>query len=232
VNGAAASLPASAPGERAAPVGGYKKGEETRQRILNVALKAFGTQGFKNVTTRQVARDAGVSLPALGYYFGGKEGLYLACAVEIVGRYEGRMLATMTDFQDALATEMAPAEARSRLKAFVGALAALAAGGGETEIAYAFVMREMDERGPAFDVLYERIWAPGVKLAADLIARVMREPETSPSAHIHALLILASLTAFGAARPISQKYLAWPEVSRERLHLVRRVIDQQIDRMG
>src|SRR3546814_5183520 len=63
-----------------APEGGYAKGEQTRARLLAAALDCFGPDGFEKVTTRQIATRAGVNLPALTYYFGSKEGLYLACA--------------------------------------------------------------------------------------------------------------------------------------------------------
>src|ERR1700679_1946496 len=76
-----------APKTRAVSTGGYRKGEETRQRILDVALKAFGEDFFLAVTTRQISKAAGVSLPTLQYYFGSKEGLYRACAEAIVERY-------------------------------------------------------------------------------------------------------------------------------------------------
>jgi AcrR family transcriptional regulator len=65
---------------RAAANGGYQKGEETRQRVLDAALKAFGEASFLAVTTRQIAEASDVSLPTLQYYFGSKEGLYRACA--------------------------------------------------------------------------------------------------------------------------------------------------------
>ena len=72
---------------RAVANAGYRKGEETRQRILDAALKAFGEASFIAVTTRRIAQAAGVSLPTLQYYFGDKEGLYRACAEAIVERY-------------------------------------------------------------------------------------------------------------------------------------------------
>ena len=72
---------------RAVASAGYRKGEETRQRILDAALNAFGEASFKAVTTRRIAQAAGVSLPTLQYYFGDKEGLYRACAETIVERY-------------------------------------------------------------------------------------------------------------------------------------------------
>jgi AcrR family transcriptional regulator len=53
----------------------YRKGEETRHRILDAALEAFSEASFKAVTTRRISAAAGVSLPTLQYYFGDKEGL-------------------------------------------------------------------------------------------------------------------------------------------------------------
>src|SRR3546814_17626771 len=70
-----------------APEGGYAKGEQTRARLLAAALDCFGPDGFEKVTTRQIATRAGVNLTALTYYFGSKEGLYLACAQYIAGQY-------------------------------------------------------------------------------------------------------------------------------------------------
>lgn len=71
------ATPAADP-PQAAAAGGYRKGAETRLRILTAALQAFGSAGAAGATTRKIAHEAGVSLPALKYYFGGKEGLYLA----------------------------------------------------------------------------------------------------------------------------------------------------------
>src|SRR5580658_10488354 len=55
---------------RTAANGGYQKGEETKERILNAALEEFGDASFLAVTTRRIAEAADVSLPTLQYYFG------------------------------------------------------------------------------------------------------------------------------------------------------------------
>ena len=57
----------------------YARGEETRARILDVAIRLFGAIGFDGVTTRMIATEAGVPAPSLRYYFENKEGLYSAC---------------------------------------------------------------------------------------------------------------------------------------------------------
>ncbi len=60
--------------------GGYARGDETRQRIIDSAIVLFGELGFEGASTRAIARHAGVNTPALQYYFENKEGLYVTCA--------------------------------------------------------------------------------------------------------------------------------------------------------
>lgn len=222
--------PAAQPDEPAA--GGYRKGDETRRRILEAALAAFGTHGFKGATTRQIADAADVNLPALKYYFGGKEGLYLACADEIVGRYRERMLGPISAVQDALPPGADPEQARAALKLVVGALAELLVGTREAEIWSTFVLREMTEQGPAFSVLYDQVWGPGVNLIAHLISRTMGETAPSEASRVEALLLLSSISTFGIVRPVALRYLDWPDAAGERFESVRRIIDAQIDRLG
>lgn len=62
---------------------GYARGNETEARILNVAIKLFGTRGFDSVSTREIADAASVPPASLRYYFKSKQGLYVACLVHI-----------------------------------------------------------------------------------------------------------------------------------------------------
>lgn len=57
------------------------KGAATRQRILDCAIVRFADYGFRQTSVAQVARDAGVTPPAVHAYFGDKEALFNA-AVE------------------------------------------------------------------------------------------------------------------------------------------------------
>lgn len=210
----------------------YRKGDEARQRILDVALKAFGSDGFQGATTRRIAQEAGVNLPALKYYFGGKEGLYLACALEIVGGYRERMLQPIGGAQHALAANATPAQAKAALRTIVGMLAELLVGTRESQVWTAFVQREMADQGPAFTVLYENVWAPGVELVARLIARARGEAGIDEDARIEALLLISSLSAFSIARPVALKYLDWPDAAGERFDRVRAIVEARIDGLG
>ena len=52
-----------------------KGGSDKRERILQAAHSHFATFGFRDVSLRAVARDAGVDHALVNYYFGDKEGL-------------------------------------------------------------------------------------------------------------------------------------------------------------
>jgi TetR/AcrR family transcriptional regulator, regulator of cefoperazone and chloramphenicol sensitivity len=217
---------------RAVANGGYRKGEETRQRILDAALEAFGEASFKTVTTRQISAAAGVSLPTLQYYFGDKEGLYRACAKAIVERYRRHTTAAAAQAAQALNEDDTVETARAQLKALIAALAGFLVGSKEAERWAQFVARELRDPGPAFEILYDNLWRPGVELTARLIARLRRSPPSDPAARIQALLLISSLLAFQSGRSISLRTMRWSTIGRQELAMVLSSLNAQIDAIG
>jgi len=55
-----------------------RKADETRSRILEVALELFRQRGFEETTMRDIASACGIALGATYYYFGSKEAIVLA----------------------------------------------------------------------------------------------------------------------------------------------------------
>jgi AcrR family transcriptional regulator len=51
-------------------------GQETRERILEVALPLFAESGYAGTSVRTIASAAGVNVATLAYHFSDKEGLY------------------------------------------------------------------------------------------------------------------------------------------------------------
>jgi AcrR family transcriptional regulator len=54
------------------------KAEETRNRILDAALRLFRERGFEQTTMREIASEAGVATGAAYYYYRSKEELVMA----------------------------------------------------------------------------------------------------------------------------------------------------------
>jgi AcrR family transcriptional regulator len=211
---------------------GSPKGEETRRRILDVALREFGALGFEATPTRWIAEQASVNLPALRYYFGGKEGLYLACAREIVGEYQATMQTLQSELRLALDDGMTRESARASLKAILRALVDVQIGARRSNVWLTFVQREISEQGPAFRLLFESLWVPGIDLVADLISRIQGERTRTEAARLRALLLVSSLAAFGVARPIALGYLDWPALDSAALERIKHAFDEQIDRIA
>ena len=49
---------------------------ETRLKLIDAAEALFSESGFDGVSIREIAEAAGVNIALIGYYFGGKEGLF------------------------------------------------------------------------------------------------------------------------------------------------------------
>jgi AcrR family transcriptional regulator len=54
------------------------KGERTRARLLEVAVRRFAVDGFRRTSVSAVAEESGVTAAAVYAYFPGKEGLFEA----------------------------------------------------------------------------------------------------------------------------------------------------------
>lgn len=206
-------------------VDGYRKGEETRARILDAALTAFGNSGFSSVTTRQIAKQAGVNLPALTYYFGNKRGLYLACAHEIVARYRAGIGTVAEVSYAALHEPLIPDDARILLKRLFAALARFLLSTPGTRNPALFVQREIASLGPAFEILYAELWRPGIELVTNLIIQMTNGRLSEIEAQVRAVLMISSLTGFLSGLPV----IARTAGEADHLALVIAAIEEQIE---
>jgi AcrR family transcriptional regulator len=88
----------------------YSCGEETRSRLIDVAIRLFGERGYEGASTRDIARQAGVNTPAVQYYFDNKEGLYRACTEHLVATADAYFSPTLDEAETILQNEQASRE--------------------------------------------------------------------------------------------------------------------------
>jgi AcrR family transcriptional regulator len=62
-------------------VGRWRTGQQSRQRIIDVARERFMRDGYDRATVRAIAAAAGVDVAMVYYFFGSKEGLFSASAL-------------------------------------------------------------------------------------------------------------------------------------------------------
>jgi AcrR family transcriptional regulator len=68
---------------------------ETKQKILDVAERLFGEQGYDAVSLRHIIAEAGVNLAAVHYHFGSKDDLLLEVVMRKVQPVNERRLALL-----------------------------------------------------------------------------------------------------------------------------------------
>ncbi len=211
------------------PKGGYPRGDETRAKIVAAALEVFGEHGFGGASTRMLADAAGVSLPALQYYFDGKEGVYLACAEEIAATLEGRLGPAASHIAQTLAREE-PSRARlfELLHGLFDNFADLVIPGHELEKWVLFIIREQAQPTKAFDVIFNRVMRRLGEAGAAVVGRLLELPANDPKVLVRTLALIGQVLFFRTAREASLRMLAWPDFADDRLPLVKDALRTQI----
>ena len=85
--------------------------EQSREAILDAAVREFAREGVAGARTEAIAQSAGVNKALLYYYFKDKEAIYQAVLDQVFG-------GVRVAIQNALAQPLPP---RERLKAYIGA---------------------------------------------------------------------------------------------------------------
>lgn len=74
-----------------------QKDENTKEKILKIAMKLFARKGFDGVSVREICKQANVNLCLVSYYFGGKQELYNAIIDDLIEK-QTQYAKTFIDF--------------------------------------------------------------------------------------------------------------------------------------
>ncbi len=79
--------------------------QKVRQKLHAEAARVFARKGYATASVREIVEGAGVTKPALYYYFGSKEGVYRAILEEGIRDFEDRM-ATVEELKGSAALRL------------------------------------------------------------------------------------------------------------------------------
>ena len=88
------------------------KENNSKEKILNSAIKLFATNGFDGTSIRDICKDAGVNVCMISYYFGGKKELYQGIIDDLIEK-QTAFAKTFLDLDKA--PEEYPLEERKKL---------------------------------------------------------------------------------------------------------------------
>jgi AcrR family transcriptional regulator len=213
---------------RRSTAGGYARGDETRQRIIDAAILLFGEHGYKGASTRDIATAAGVNAPALQYYFENKEGLYKACAEYITDDLQARFAPPMRQAKLALKSH---ADADTLIEAYLGIQSmTLDSVLIPTHLSKGqLVGRELAGEAPNVTsvMLQQKMKKPVNKLLLELLARIMGTKPNEAITRIRLLTLKGLVLGFYYPPGACLDLLGWKEIDAARSRLIKEDVRQQ-----
>lgn len=204
------------------------RGEDTRRRILETALDLFGAQGYEGTSTRQIAEGAAVTLPAIQYYFGSKEGLYRAVIEDIMADTEAHMAPIVPRVRAALDNPQAmPEELSALLCEMLETFVTLVTSGAQVESRRLIFARSEIEETPGLDMLHENGMRQIFNPCLGLLSRLHGKPETNQEMTCRTLALIGQVVIFcnNNKRPI----LAGAGLDPESVRLMKLVVREHTE---
>lgn len=195
-------------GERAGPA---ESGvEATRLALIGAGLSLFGSKGFAASSTREIARAADANIASIGYHFGGKEGLRLACA-QHVASHIWRIAAAAAALAKFPENEslLAPAEARAAVLTFAGAMVRGILGDERTLPMIDFVIREIASPSPTLDTVYASVIEPMHRRVCRLWGQAIGRDGESEAVRLAVFAAIGQIMYFRIAREVILRRMDW-----------------------
>ena len=210
-----AAMPAAGP----ASVG---EAGDARARLVAAGIEAFGTTGYDAASIRAIAKAANVNIAGVSYHFGGKDGLYRACAEFIATTVHTRLTARIADIGplDRLTPEAAAAGALVMVRGFVQTLL----GEPRMDRVARFIIREQMDPTPVFAILYEGIMRPLHERFCALWAIATGADADAEETLAKAFAIVGQIIVFRVGRATVLSRFGWSDLGPDEARLIEETV--------
>ncbi|MBP6121011.1 MULTISPECIES: transcriptional regulator CecR [Providencia] len=202
------------------------RGENAKLQLLYAAADVYGEQGLDGATTRQIAQASGQNIAAISYYFGSKDGLYLAVAQLIADNIKENfqdVFSMIDDFLDHSITAETPGVALALLQ--------------KTVISYNYfqlekknlsfsriLAREQLNPTEAYTIIHEQALGPIHSRLNRLIATYIGADPNNLTTLIHTHAILGETLSFRIARETLLRQTGWKHINENEFKIINQVL--------
>jgi AcrR family transcriptional regulator len=170
------------------------KHDDTRRRLLEAAGEVFADKGYRAATIREICRRAKANVAAVNYYFGDKQGLYVAVVGYAHGKEDGIPLPE-------LPRETPPEE---KLRGFIEQVLSTHFEEKGPPWRARLMIREMAEPTEACAALVDAFVRPRAELLHEILGELL-PPETSEAdRHLIAFSIVGQCLFHRARNPVAE----------------------------
>jgi len=182
---------------------------ETRARLLEAAAHQFARRGHQATSLRDVARDAGVSVATISYYFGNKDALWNACLDAALSEVT-RELAPLAALFRAFTAQVRAAQAAVEVQAddvepLIERMVRDGLRFGRTQTpALRLVMRTLLDTGELDPAWRDHGFVPLLEAAAEALAPVVGTPAGEVRLNVQAIIALGMRYSLSTPRELAR----------------------------
>jgi AcrR family transcriptional regulator len=183
--------------------------ETTDERLLRIARRLFAERGFHGVTVRDISREAGANLAAVGYHFGDKLQLYRAVVLQELERMRA---GNQVEEPAGLSTEQ-------RIRHYVHAsLPRMVQPEAHAEWLQRLLRHEMAQPTPIANEIAEQTYRPRVRYLAQLVAELLDCAADDMRVQHSVFSIQAQCMFYVRDSFRSSVFADWPPQTSEQIH--------------
>ncbi len=196
-------------------------GEARRARLLDAAGKLFADRGYASVSTRALAKAGEANLSAIGYHFGGKEGLYREVLRQLVADTEPIIVPAITNLNAGVAAADGDRAKLARIMAgFLRGLLMSILSNERMRWQMQLMLREFYSPSKLFPMLLGERIHPLHNAVARLVGAASGQPAEAPETRLLTAALIGQCMAIGAARRVVCARLGWDEYTPERVEFI------------
>lgn len=206
------------------------RGELAKRQLLEAACEIFGKNGPDSATTRQIAQAAKQNIAAIAYYFGSKEGLYLAVAQYIADLIRLDFEPTVAQLDDFLEkpnpTEHLPLLQKLIIDSFLQ-YARLVLDKSNVHISR-IMAREQLVPTEAYSLIHQQALSPLLTRVNRLLALYIGLDPTLPKTMLHTHAILEEVLSFRLVRETILRQTGWDRIGKQEYEIISNTLKVHI----
>ncbi|MGK5613556.1 transcriptional regulator CecR [Proteus mirabilis] len=206
------------------------RGELAKRQLLEAACEIFGKNGPDGATTRQIAQAAKQNIAAIAYYFGSKEGLYLAVAQYIADLIRIDFEPTVAQLDDFLEKpnpiEHLPLLQKLIIDSFLQ-YARLVLDKSNVHISR-IMAREQLVPTEAYSLIHQQALSPLLTRVNRLLALYIGLDPTLPKTMLHTHAILGEVLSFRLVRETILRQTGWDRIGKQEYEIISNTLKVHI----
>ena len=199
------------------------------QSLIDAGIELFGEYGINGTTTRMLSKQSGANSAAIPYYFGSKEGLYMASMTHVVNDIIDMTSPFVNKVEQCLNEGLSKEDALKEYQKMMEGFCALFIEENGLSRYTSLICREHVSPTEAYDIFYDRYYKRTQKIMCRLIGNIKNMDAHSDEVVIRAHAFFGQTLGFLTAREALTRSLKGKKITLKHHSIMKKIIEDNID---